>query len=490
MVDPLSGSLPLLPLLLWKTPPALELALTQEGVPFRTVREAHPLAFLAGRFVLYDGAKVAPETLRASLTLGHVAIDLAPFRRLEPVDPFRALIDQAGGPSSWSIDGLSVVERVARFPKAAIRRRLVDRIRDAVQHRGGIWARLAPYPFPYQSAFNLRLDLDEPLEADYFQFAKARRPIDDCSTHFVSTNAYGANPRVLDDLRSVDPQSHGHHHFVYREAEANRANLERAHGLLADAGVTPEGFAGPHGRWNEGIDQVLEDLGYQYSSDFQLGYDDLPFFPWRGDRFSKVLQVPVHPLCEGVFFEAGGDARSVLGHFLRVIRSKIAAGEPAFVYGHPERRLGRYPEIIRGLAEAAGRERLVWRTTLTAFARWWRWRNDRRWSVVARGVERYEIQFDDWDNRHPLALELVRGRHVATIPLHGPRTEFRSQGMAYVQRETRADLPEPLPFRGPRSLKAAVRQVLDWETVTPIEDLPGGSLTARVKRELRRWQSR
>jgi hypothetical protein len=490
VVDPLTGSLPPLPLMLWKTPPGLELALGQEGVPFVKVREPHPLAFSAGRFVLFDRLKVPASQVRSFLLKGHQVIDVDQFRERDRVDPFRALIDTEGSPSTWSIEGLSVVERVARYPKAEVARRLLEQVRQAVIQRGGIWARLAAYPFPNKSAFNLRLDLDEPVPEDYARFAEARRPIDDCSTHFVSTGAYGGIRQVLDDLRTVDAQSHGHYHFVYREAEANRRNLERAHALLRDSGFQPEGFAGPHGRWNEGIDGVLEDLGYSYSSDFQLGYDDLPFFPWRGDRFSKVLQIPVHPLCEGVFFEAGGDPRTVLDHFVRVVRSKVNAGEPAFVYGHPERRLGRYPEIVRELAEAVGRESLVWRTTLTEFARWWRWRAGRRWSIVPRGDEFYEVQFDDWESRYPLAMELVRGNHVAVIPLKGPRTPFPLRGLAYERRETRAHLPAPSPYRGPRSFKSAVRSILDWETVTPVEDLSVGSLTARVKRQLRRWNER
>ena len=44
-----------LPLLLWRTPPGLELVLAQEGVPFEAVKEAHPLALHGGRFVLFDG---------------------------------------------------------------------------------------------------------------------------------------------------------------------------------------------------------------------------------------------------------------------------------------------------------------------------------------------------------------------------------------------------------------------------------------------------
>ncbi len=479
-----------LPLMLWEVPPGLELALAQEGVPFVKVREPHPLAFRAGRFVLFDGRKVTPMQVRAYLASDHVAIDVDLFRQGERLDPFRALVDTEGAPASWSIEGLSVVERVARYPKAQVRRKLVDRVRHAITQAGGIWARLAAYPFPYKSAFNLRLDLDEPEPDDYATFAEARKPLDDCSTHFVSTGAYGGAWGVLDDLKGVDTQSHGHYHFVYRDPQANARNLERAHRLLVDSGFAPEGFAGPHGRWNEGIDRVLEDLGYSYSSDFQLGYDDLPFFPWRGDRFSRVLQVPVHPLCEGVFFEAGGDARTVADHFVRVVRAKVEAGEPAFVYGHPERRLGRYPEIIRTLAEAVDRESLLWRTTLTEFARWWRWRGDRRWSVVPRAEGRFEVLFEEWDPAYPIAIELVRGNHVAVIPLLGPRTPFSLDGLAYERRETRAHLPSPTILRGPVGIKAAVRSALDWETVTPVEELPGGSLAARVKRGLRRWKRR
>jgi hypothetical protein len=491
MIDGLSHNpLPPLPIMLWDTPPGLELAMAQEGVPFVRVRDPHPFAFRAGRFVLFDGKKVSAGLVRSTLSGGHAALDVDVFRQGERVDPFRALIDTEAAPMTWSVAGLMLVERVSRHPKARIRRRLIDRLRSAISEAGGLWARMAAYPFPCRSAFNLRIDLDEPEPEDYARFARARRPIDDCSTHFVSTGAYGDLPDVLDDLRGVDAQSHGHYHFVYREPSANRRNLRRAHSILVDKGFAPEGFAGPHGRWNEGLDQVLEDLGYSYSSDFQLGYDDVPFFPWRGDRFSSVLQVPVHPLCEGLFLEAGGDWRSVADHLVRAVRAKSEAGEPAFVYGHPERRLGRYPEIVSALAEAVGRESMLWRTTLTEFARWWRWRLGRTWSVVAGDEDRFEVQFEEWDTSYPMALEVVRGRHVAVIPLSGPRTPFTLDSLAYERRETRVDLPSPSVIRRPRGLKAVVRSALDWETVTPTEELSSGTIAARVKLELRRWKDR
>jgi hypothetical protein len=455
------------------------------------VRDPHALAFQGGRFVLYDSRRIAPATVLGRLSRDHVAIDIDRCRRGEPVDPFLALVDDRAAFARWEVDGYVLTERVSRRPKAAIRARVVDRLRQAVEAAGGLWARLAPYPFPYRSAFNFRADLDETLVEDYTHFARDRRPIEDCCTHFVSTRAYGDEPAVLQDLHRFDTQSHGHHHVVYRDAESNRRNLTRAHRVLCDAGIEPVGFAAPHGRWNPGLDGVLEDLGYLYSSDFQLGYDDLPFFPWKEKegRFSRVLQVPIHPVCEGLFFESGAaEGRVVADHLVRAVGAKIEAGEPAFVYGHPERRLGRHPEVLASLAEIIEGEALLWRTTLTEFSRWWRWRAERLWSVVGRGEGRFEVQFDDWSTDYPIALEVVRGRHASSMPLNGPRSPLRLEELAYERREVRIDLPVPRVVAGPPSLRSAVRRALDWETVTPIEELPAGSLTDRVKKGLRWWR--
>ncbi len=489
MTHLIATPLPPLPLLLWETPPGLEQVLTQEGVAFFKVRDPHPLSFESGRFVLYDGRRVSKATVRATLSPGHVALNVDRFRKDERIDPFQALVSTKSARVTWRMEGLSLTERVARFPRAAIRTRIIHRLRQAVTKAGGFWARLAPFPYPYRSAFNFRADLDEPVVEDYIRFARARRQIEDCCTHFVNTRAYGENPAVLQDLHRFDTQSHGHYHVIYRDPDANRRNLRRAHQVLAESGFETVGFAAPHGRWNAGLDDVLEDLGYLYSSDFQLGYDDFPFFPWRGDRFSRVLQVPIHPVCEGLFLDAGADdGRAIAAHLVRVVRSRVAAGEPAFVYGHPERRLARFPEVLHALHVATSGNPLLWRVTLTEFARWWRWRNERRWSIVPKPDGRLEVQFEDWDASYPLGLDVHRGEHVSHLPISGPRMSLRMEELAYERRKLRVDLPSPIPAPWTPSLRAAVREVIDWETVTPLEDLPANTLTARVKKGLRWWR--
>ena len=159
-----------------------------------------------------------------------------------------------------------------------------------------------------------------------------------------------------------DTQSHGHFHHVYRDPEANRVNLERAHRILWSSGFEPVGLRGPPRPLAPSLDDQLEDLGYLYSSEFQLGHDDLPFFPWKGDRFSRILQIPVHPVCEGLFLEAGvHDPGIIADYFRRSLRAKLDAGELAIIYGHPEPQAG---------ADARGHDRT--RRAIERALLWWR----------------------------------------------------------------------------------------------------------------------
>jgi hypothetical protein len=482
---------PLLPLVLWRTPPGLELALRQEGVAFVVTDARQPLSFRRGRFVLYDGRIFSKAQVAQALSPDQTPIDVDELRRDERADPFARLLSNESAEARWQIGGVELRERIGRVDRRALRERLLRKLRSLVFAREGVWVRVAPYPYPYRSAFNFRVDLDEPYPEDYFAFARARGPIDQCTTHFVSTAAYGDKTAVLADLRGSDTQSHGHFHHVYRERAQNSRNLARADTILRSYGFTPTAFAGPGGRWNKGLADVLEELGYDYSSEFQVGHDDLPFWPWTGDRFSTVLQVPTHPVCEGLFLEAGvTDPGVMAAYFVDVLRRKVEAGQPAFLYGHPERRLGRFPEVVSAIATAALAEEGALRVGLSEFATWWRWRSNLSWSVAARGPYQVEVHFDEWDARYPIAVEVVRAEHVAKLPIHGACTPVPLDGLVYERRHVRADGPSPLLLRGPSGLKAAVRRALDWELVTPLDELPSQTWTNRLKWRLRRWKGR
>ena len=119
-----------LPLLLWKTPPGLELILAQEGVAFETVKDPHRFAFRGGRFVLYDGRVISPAALGGFVGPDQVAIDIDGLRRGEAVDPVRGPCRQqagarllgdrpivafrAGGPLAQGVDSPAVDRPTAR----------------------------------------------------------------------------------------------------------------------------------------------------------------------------------------------------------------------------------------------------------------------------------------------------------------------------------------------------------------------------------------
>ena len=168
---------------------------------------------------------------------------------------------------------------------------------------------------------------------------------------------------------------------------------------------------------------------------------------------------------------------------------RLDAGELAVIYGHPERRLGRMPEIMAAIAEAVDSRQLVWRATFSELARWWRWRGERRWLVLPREDNRLEIQFDEWDPQYPFALEIQRGPFECSIPVTGSRMSLGQSGLAFQRRELRGPLLDP-PRVGvkPLSFKRAVQAAIDWETVTPLDDIPPSSIPNRVKRGLRWWK--
>lgn len=381
-------------------------------------------------------------------------------------------------------------ERVGRVDRAAVRHRLLACLRETVHRLGGTWVRLAAYPHPYRSVFGVRVDLDEPVPDDYFRFADSRRRVEDVTTHFVSTAAYGGLADVLRDLRGRDVQSHGHHHVVYRDPRSNRDNLDRADRLLRASGFRPSGFAAPEGRWNAGLDASIEELGYAYSSDFSIGRDDVPFFPWLGDRFSRVLQIPIHPVCEGIFFDAGvRDERTIARYFRSVVRLRLESGEPAFVYGHPERRLAVLPNLLGEIASVVEEHDLVWRATMTRFANWWRWRDTLRWSVIPTGDGGAEVRFQNLDRTFTPALEIVRGRHVASLPVRSDRLRLPPDGLAFERRRVRVDAPSAVPSPAPFSFRRFARQALDWETVTPLDEVDTRSWLGVVRKGLRRLRA-
>jgi hypothetical protein len=475
---------PLLPLILDDVPLGLRRALGQEGIPFRDRRPGTP----EGRFVLFDSR----IDTRWALAPGQTAIDVDALRVGWDEDPLEMLTDRRTARMHWDADGLPLVEEVARVDKRAVRRSVLDRLRAKIEAAGGVWLRISAFPFPHRAAFNFRIDYDRYHPRDFRAVIRAIAGREHATSHFVNGAAYQAFPEALAWMRSLDVGSHGYWHHTYRTAEENYRNVQRGIETLLAADLEPAGFVAPHGRFNDGLLQALEQLGVTHSSEFGLAYDELPFFPSAG----PLLQIPVHPVCLGLFLDAAkaggaGDADAAVGraieYFQGVARAKYRLGEPIFFYGHPTGRVGRYPQLLDRVFQTVSGFGAVWETTLSEFARWWRARARIRLSVL-RHKTGFAVRVDQQPADYRVGIDYWRGPHVASMPLDRRVVKFSPSALAY---ENRAAGPPPGPIRvdRPEGLRGRIRRLIDWEQVTPIEEIGSQNWRNWAKRTLRKIRS-
>jgi len=488
--------LPLLPFVLGQVPEGLKRALAQAGVPCCEQRSSPN----AGRFVLFD-SRGTPHPVIAD---GQTAIDVDRLRAFFEDDPFAALEDERSCRCEWQVGRLRVRESVARVDKFRVRQELLRGLREMVEAAGGAWLQVATYPFPYRSVFNFRIDHDDYVSHDFAATLEATAGHESAISHYVCAADFVGRRNELARLQGQHIGSHGFRHHTFHDAADNRRNIDRGIKALQNEGVDPVGFAAPHGRFNRGLHAALSELGVSHSSEFGLAYDELPFF------IGDVLQIPIHPICLGVCLEAAQErgagfqgaipnssgslencptspsaaAEMTLFHFQEFARSAFLAGEPILLYGHPTGRLGRYPHVLADILDAVARFDGLWRTTLAEWADWWRARASVK-LIVERAGERWIVRAEGLCASYRIAAEISRGETVAILPLDQPVTTFAPSALAFGRRPPCRSRPKlrTIPSEGWRE---RMRAYLDWERVTPIEEIGADTFRHWAKRTLRR----
>ena len=492
--------LSLLPLELNTVAPGLELALAQEGISavsssdWESQRKKYPsIMSERGKFLLYDSSMAGYQSVCRSCVPGQKMIDVSVLRRGWDTDPFQALIDIQTRRGGWRINTNLVTEMVSRYPKGAIRRKLLKALRRKIEDEGGIWLCVSPYPYPYRSAFNFRIDYDEYQAVDFTSIVKQCDTLQSLTSHYVCASAFQQQPQVLDALKDFDVGGHGWIHRTYRDRMQNYGNIQRGMEWLQDQNLDVDGFVSPHGIWNRGLGCVLEDLGIRFSSEFGLAHDELPFFPYmescfsgrllssdepveflrpqsssvHSGYFSSVLQLPVHPVCLGVLLEAGiCDPSIIAEYFFSVVERKFQEGSPAFLYGHPTRRLGQWPVVISTAYRVAQQYPQMWKTTLRNFAQWWHQRN-RLCPVVNRKRDGYEVFVNTSSQKWTAAVQFWCGDKVALIPLESTRQLLCPEFLDF-QSCCSHNEADGVPQSVPISWKTKLRNWLEIESMSEI----------------------
>ncbi|HTW90540.1 MAG TPA: polysaccharide deacetylase family protein [bacterium] len=346
-------------------------------------------------------------------------------------------------------------DTVARASRGEVRRLVGNCLRALLAHRGLPYVHLATHPGRTSSVFAFRVDTDFGPRRDLEAVARLAERVGMKFSWFVNVGKHRAHLDLFADLarQGHDIQLHCMRHTVYPDHEHNLDNFRAAKEAMADAGLKPCGVVAPFGEWNPNLNRAFEELGFEYSSEFCLAYDDLPFRPvvesesrrvkHRSDqtphasllapRLSRVLQVPVHPICLGRLVAARADEKQMAAYFRSVIDLQVARREPCILYDHPER-IAQFSDLLAEVLHYA-KERCGATTTMTQFARWWQRRERLHWSAsVSENVLEATVNTEDSDV--PIVVE--QGERFATLPAASGKHDLA--GLKWHA------LPEPIPF--------------------------------------------
>lgn len=315
-----------------------------------------------------------------------------------------------------------VTERIVAVDKHKIGRILIHMLRTAFQRRGLPYVHTWYYPGGAPSVFAFRIDVDNTFGANTTTIAEVASDIRLPIGFYVNKSLCEGQVQYLRGIGA--PHEIGNHadvHNLFDTIEANVVNVESCRAWLEQQGLQPgRWFVAPRGMWNGQLGLALERLDYEYSSDFGLAFDDLPFFPRSRDRHLSVLQIPIHPYsverATAYAQEAGlaePDASNVLSYFLTTARHHLTNNLPIFFYSHPQHFGPMASEVLPELV-AEIRHIGVPITTLSRFGNWWR----KRAEVVL------QVDFDPSRQRLSIAGErpddvYVNVLHAAKLEVHG-----------------------------------------------------------------------
>jgi len=298
-----------------------------------------------------------------------------------PVNSFADYVSQLT--SMPGIGNKHPQEIIARTNRALLRKAVINALKTRLFSEKLPYIHLAYYPKGYRTVATFRIDCDESNQVDFDRVVNLAGLHNIPLTLFVHVKSQQSYLPHIASIRQKgqDVQLHCYKHETYNDYRNNLDNLIKGKKMMEEAGMKVSGFAAPYGKWNPFLNRVMEKLDFAFSSEFALCYDDLPFFPLINRHVSKVLQLPVHPVCVGLLRKAGLSPEEMKQYFDRTISEKYERNEPIMFYGHPYKEIDQYPELFNYMLSRISQLSDIWITTYSEFATWWKKRLHARFTV-------------------------------------------------------------------------------------------------------------
>ncbi len=289
-----------------------------------------------------------------------------------PFDPASVVLDQRTMTKSFYAERSRLpYERVSSVTKSGVRF-LVRKGLEILHHARGLpYGHLWYYPEDRQSVAALRVDTDFAGQSDLEELLSVSRQVRKPFTWIVDVQSQEKHLPLFRELGDHDMGLHCYRHARFRNKREALRDLSRGMDLLRRNNFVIRTCALPYGQWSVGLGEALEELGVDFSSEFSYDADNVPSAPYLGTRFSRVVQIPVHPISVGSLSRQGCSEKEMLMYFNAVIMRRIGLREPVILYHHPK---NHHPRVVESFFTHLAESAAGW-MTIPQFGDWWKARN-------------------------------------------------------------------------------------------------------------------
>ncbi len=303
----------------------------------------------------------------------------------------------------YHTNGKFPAEHVSTVSKAEVRRLVVNTIRYLFKRQSINYIHKWYYPAGKRNAFTFRIDTDTPAIKEIMNCYRIAEKHKLLFTFFIFTWPI---ERSITKLRAMTDQEiavHCYEHKAFKNPEKLYNNFITARNQLQNAGFDVSGLAVPYGSWSKLIGGVTEEIGFAYSSDFSYSYDDLPSYPFLDDGFSKVLQIPVHPITPASLLYVKNDSASIKAYYEDLIKKKLRNDDPLFLYGHSSV-IAHAPEILEHIITLIREKGDIWTGTYKQFYDWWK---QREAVDISCSIRDSQLQFKNVKNKKGQYVRII-----------------------------------------------------------------------------------
>lgn len=228
------------------------------------------------------------------------------------------------------------------------------------------------YPMGFKNIFTFRVDSDGYSNDSFTIVKKISEEKKIPLTWFIDVSTHDMEAVKTLKTKKHDIEPHCYYHFLHKNRTKSQRDYLKAIKTLKTEGIKSEGIAAPYGYWDNTINDLYEDLGISFASDFSCSYESIPHFPVVNNSISKILQIPVHPICFGTLMEAGFTSTEIRNYFLNYIEYCYKSELPINLYGHPLGRMEKHRDTFSAILECINSYPDIWCPTYTELNDWWR----------------------------------------------------------------------------------------------------------------------